>query len=408
MRIIIILLLAFVYSAISAQYTIETVPNIKLVNNSYISDPDDYIKSDTELKIDSLCKLVEDSVKAQIAVVVLNSIGNAIPNDFGTRLFNHWGIGNASTDNGLLILLVMDIRRVEFITGDGTEGVMPDALCYKIQQNKMVPSFKLGDYDSGLLDGVAASAEVLLKNEIYSPPVVKPYKPYQYNDDIHHESTFTIVLLFYSTFIIVPFTLLFLLLLFFTLFTRDYYRKYKCIKLFELNIFRILIPIPFLVVHILVLRLIEYWRNAPRFSAKTGALMKRMSEKEDDKYLKPGQIKEELVKSIDYDVWVGQDEKDIVILPYVKWFTGFSKCPKCKHKTYQLDYNKTTLSPTYSRSGRGEKKYSCKNCGHSVLRTYTIAKLTQSSTSSSSYSGGSSGGSWGGGSSSGGGAGSSW
>lgn len=250
-------------------------------------------------------------------------------------------------------------RRVEFITGDGTEGILPDALCNKIQQNKMVPFFKLGDYDSGLLGGVAASAEVFLKNEIYSPPVVKPYKPskkpYKYTHYSPHKSTFLTGLFYYSTNVILPFSLLFVLLLFFTLFTKDYYRKYQFIKLFEFNIFRVLIPIPFLIVHILVRSLIEYWRNAPRFSSKTGALMKRMSEIKDDQYLKPAEISEELVKSIDYDVWVGQDEKNSVILPYIKWFSGFSKCPSCNSKTYQLDYYKTIVSPTYSSSGSGKK-----------------------------------------------------
>lgn len=137
--------------------------------------------------------------------------------------------------------------------------------------------------------------------------------------------------------------------------------------------------------------------------------MRRMSEHQDDEYLEKGMISEELVNSIDYDVWIGEDEKDVLILPFIKWFSGFSKCPKCSFKTYYLVYNKTIVQPTYHSEGSGQSKYECKNCNHKKVVNYSISRIQESS-SGGSFSGGSSssGGSWGGGSSSGGGAGSSW
>ena len=54
----------------------------------------------------------------------------------------------------LLILVVMDQRRVEFETGYGLEAVLPDIICYRIINENFVPHFKEGDYDSGLISSV--------------------------------------------------------------------------------------------------------------------------------------------------------------------------------------------------------------------------------------------------------------
>ena len=160
------------------------------------------------------------------------------------------------------------------------------------------------------------------------------------------------------------------------------------------------------------------WRNTERFSEKTGEFMIKLSETDDDAHLQKGQISEETVKSIDYDVWITADGSDVLILAYKKWFSKYRKCPKCKFKTYYKEYDRTITAATYSSSGTGERKYSCVNCGHSKVTRYTIPRKQKSSSGGGSYGGGSSyssGGyssgsssSWGGGSSRGGGSTGGW
>ncbi len=407
----ILFLLCVLSTNTRGQYTVSSVPNVKLINGTYVSDPDNYLSLEIKTEINTLCRLVEDSTTAQIALVVLSSIGGDNAHDFGTRLFNKWSIGTEKLDNGLLILMLMQARRVEFITGNGMESILPDTRCYKIQQGNMIPYFKQEKYSKGILEGIKAAASFVLKNDLY--PTQQNYEPsYRPNQNFYippkrHRTGIEFFFFSYFMYLVLPLIGLYLLLLFFTLFAKDYYRKYKIIRIFESYIFCILAPIPFLFLYYLTRNIIEYWRNAPRFSAKTGALMTRLSEAEENPFLKSGQIKEELIKSVDYDVWVGQDKNDIIVLAYVKMFSGYSKCPKCRYLTYQKDYRRTIIAPSYSSSGTGESKYSCKACSYSIVKRYTIAKLQDSSTTSSSSSSSSSG-SWGGGSSSGGGAGSSW
>jgi uncharacterized protein len=159
-------LLILLCPAVSAQvYTVESVPNPKVNNNTYVSDPDNVLNSATRDSVNLIFSALEQITSDQAALVVLKSIGEEVPKDFAYRLFNKWGIGVKGKDNGLLMLMVMDQRRIEFETGYGMEGVLPDATCKRIQMNYMVPQFKEGNYDQGLLDGIKATVDILQNKE---------------------------------------------------------------------------------------------------------------------------------------------------------------------------------------------------------------------------------------------------
>jgi uncharacterized protein len=162
MRIYFVAILIFcAVSGLAQTYTVETVPNTKLVNNSYVSDPDNLLQPETIVSINNELRLLEDSTTAQVAVVMLKSIGDADHVNFAEALFNTWKIGQASNDNGLLILYIEDQRTIRFHTGDGMEAVLPDARCKQIQRDYMVPRFKEQDVDAGMIDGVRATAKII-------------------------------------------------------------------------------------------------------------------------------------------------------------------------------------------------------------------------------------------------------
>uniref|UniRef100_UPI00404931CE TPM domain-containing protein n=1 Tax=Fulvivirga sp. TaxID=1931237 RepID=UPI00404931CE len=143
----------------------EGVPNPKSKDGGYISDPNQFLNPETYSTLNQHFARLEDSTSVQVALVVLSSIGDEVPKDFAYSLFNNWGVGVKGKDNGLLILLVVDQRRVEFETGYGLESLLTDATCKSIQMKYMVPQFKNEDYDAGLLDGVNAIIEILQNGE---------------------------------------------------------------------------------------------------------------------------------------------------------------------------------------------------------------------------------------------------
>lgn len=160
-----ILLCSAIVPDFAQKYTVETVPNQKLIDGSYVSNPDRILSDEAVAEINQKLSELESQTTVQIAVVVINSIGEADLFDFAQDLFNSWGIGNAEKDNGLLILMVMDQRTVRFHTGYGLEGVLPDVVCKRIQMEYMIPSFRDGEFEKGLLAGIDRTITILSNPE---------------------------------------------------------------------------------------------------------------------------------------------------------------------------------------------------------------------------------------------------
>lgn len=160
--------LLFLFMAVQAnaadakQYTVGDVPNVRLTDaRQYVSDPTDILSPIARDSINAILGRLEKSTGIETAVVMLPSIGEADIFDFAHELFRTWGIGKKKSDNGLLILFVMDQRKVRFTTGYGIEGTMTDAMSKRIQMQQMIPHFKQGDWNGGMVDGVRAAAKVL-------------------------------------------------------------------------------------------------------------------------------------------------------------------------------------------------------------------------------------------------------
>lgn len=103
---------------------------------------------------------LEQKSGAQVAVVTLKSLDGGQIDDFSTRLFEQWKMGQKGKDNGLLLLAVMDERKVRIETGYGFESVLPDAFAGRLIDQYIVPAFRNGDYSGGLRSGAVALAAV--------------------------------------------------------------------------------------------------------------------------------------------------------------------------------------------------------------------------------------------------------
>ncbi len=90
----------------------------------------------------------------EVAVVGISSIAPHTADNYATSLFNFWALGNHTYNDGLLVLIVKDQRRVVFRTGSGTQSVLSDEECKQIQEKLMVPKFKKGHYSKGTLKAI--------------------------------------------------------------------------------------------------------------------------------------------------------------------------------------------------------------------------------------------------------------
>ena len=167
---LIVLLLAFVSNGISAStsehstkaYTIETVPNVYVKDlRQHVSDPDGLLSIAARDSINRMFTALEQKTGIQAMVVMLPSIGDDNIFDFSQNLFRYWGIGEKARNNGLLITYVADQHTIRFHTGYGLEGFLTDALGKRIQTTYMIPAFKQGYTDTGMVKGMRAVYKVL-------------------------------------------------------------------------------------------------------------------------------------------------------------------------------------------------------------------------------------------------------
>jgi uncharacterized protein len=102
---------------------------------------------------------LDDSSSNQIAVVLIKTLNDRPVEEYATKLFREWGIGNKKTNNGVLLLVAVDDRKIRIETGYGLEGAIPDITADEIIRNVIRPEFKQQNYYKGLDNAVDALAK---------------------------------------------------------------------------------------------------------------------------------------------------------------------------------------------------------------------------------------------------------
>ena len=160
-RLTLIGLLCFLLSMVTwAQtvYTPDNLPKVHLQDKTrYVTDPDNILTPEAHNHMDQMLYQLEQKTGIQTVVAVVQSIGETECFDFCHQLLNSWGVGQKGKDNGLVILLVTDQRCIQFYTGYGLEGPLPDAICKRIQTRDMIPYLKDGRWSEGMEAGIRAT-----------------------------------------------------------------------------------------------------------------------------------------------------------------------------------------------------------------------------------------------------------
>ncbi len=152
------LCLAVVFSPVSSlALTVKEVPNPQQVYGGWVTDMAEVLTPETESHLNQIISQLEAKNGTEIAVVTVSTIAPAASSKiFTTELFNYWEIGKADADNGVLFLIAIGDRRVEIETGYGVEGILPDAKVGRIIDTQIIPRFKQGDFQGGILAGTEA------------------------------------------------------------------------------------------------------------------------------------------------------------------------------------------------------------------------------------------------------------
>lgn len=104
--------------------------------------------------IEAELKAIEDKSTDQVVVVTLPSLGGYDIESYGYQLGRHWKIGQKDKDNGALLIVAPNERKVRIEAGRGLEPHLTDAMSKIIIENAILPKFRRGDFSGGIRDGV--------------------------------------------------------------------------------------------------------------------------------------------------------------------------------------------------------------------------------------------------------------
>jgi uncharacterized protein len=331
---------------------LTSIPNPRVRDGTWVTDMPGALRADTVAQLNAVITDFERTTGAEMAVVVIASLDGLSIEDAAEKLFQLWGIGKKGSENGLLFLWSTGDRRVRVEVGYGLEGVLPDGKAGAILDTYVIPNFKAGQFDAGVLGGVNALLKAA-RNQAVALPAAGS-ESYE-SDGIGIADIWFGVMGSFAAAIASTFG-----------FRR--WRRYRR-------------------------------RRCPQCQT----YMTRLNEADDDTLLNEGQVTEERIGSVDYDGWKCPACSHHFTVRYPKWLSTYDKCPQCANRTKSA--NETVLkAATTSSSGTANVVETCAFCNFRNEFTKVIPRVQQSSSSSSSRSGSSSGSSFGGGRSGGGGA----
>jgi uncharacterized protein len=129
-----------------------------------VVDQADLLSATAEAELSAQLAAHEQKTTNQVVVVTLNSLEGDAIEEYGVALGRHWGIGQKERDNGVLLLVAPNERRMRIEVGYGLEGTLTDAISSVIIDRRLRPAFRAGDYEAGIRAGVDGILDVLENN----------------------------------------------------------------------------------------------------------------------------------------------------------------------------------------------------------------------------------------------------
>jgi uncharacterized protein len=164
------ILLTLIFSLCSPLFSQVT----ELKPEGFINDYTNTLSEQEKVSLESLVASIEKETSAEIGVAIIQSLESRDIEGYANEIFNEWGVGKKGKDNGVLILVSLNDRKIRIETGYGIEPVLPDALCGRIIRNIMAPRFRENNYYKGIYDAITTIAQCIKGEE---PPAAAAALP---------------------------------------------------------------------------------------------------------------------------------------------------------------------------------------------------------------------------------------
>jgi len=164
-RVIHILVILTLFCILSTPHLLALdVPPLKGRVNDYAG----MLSSHAKQQLDGILRDLEKNDFTQIVVLIIPSLDGEVLEEFSIKVVDQWKIGQKGLDNGAVLLITKKERKIRIEVGYGLEGSLTDLMAGRIIRNVLVPQFRAGNFDQGVLDGVQAMIGVV-RGEYQAP-----------------------------------------------------------------------------------------------------------------------------------------------------------------------------------------------------------------------------------------------
>jgi uncharacterized protein len=152
--------------AAAAAFSAPTFPAL----TGRVVDAAGILSSNTEAALTERLEAYERGSGYQLVVATVTDLGGLDIADYGYQLGRAWGVGDKQHSTGALLIVAPNQRAVRIEVGYGLEGDLTDAMASNIIQTRVLPAFRGGDYDGGVLAGVDGMIAVLQGDDAAAEP----------------------------------------------------------------------------------------------------------------------------------------------------------------------------------------------------------------------------------------------
>jgi len=149
----------------SAGWALEVPPLAGRVN-----DQARMLSDATETHLEAALATLEEETGAQVAVLTIPTLEDEVLEDYSLAVAESWKLGRGQFDDGALLLIARDERRMRLEVGYGLEGTIPDAYAKRIIDDIVRPRFRTGDFDGGVTMAIDAIAGLIRGDESLPAP----------------------------------------------------------------------------------------------------------------------------------------------------------------------------------------------------------------------------------------------
>ena len=166
---LLIVVFSLCFTSLAGAQALATVPPLA----ARVVDRTATLSADQRARLETKLAAFEGRKGAQIAVLIVASVAPETIEQYALRVVESWKLGRKSVDDGALLLVAKQDRKLRIEVGYGLEGALNDATAKRIISETIAPRFKDGDFYGGINDGVEAMIKVV-GGEPLPPPAARP------------------------------------------------------------------------------------------------------------------------------------------------------------------------------------------------------------------------------------------